>query len=78
MDGNEYSAAIPIRETLERMTAMIEQSGQTTCDRMVLCWMDGTRLKTLHTGVPAEVLALMHYELADDAAARAPMPSGLN
>lgn len=77
MDGQEYSAAVPIRDTLERMATMIEATGTTTCDRLILCWMDGTRLKTLHTAVPPEVLALIHYELADHAAEQAPMPSGI-
>jgi len=66
---------VPVADTLARMAETLADAGVTHCDRMMLCWMEGTRLRTLHTAIPADVLALMCYELGDDAAVKAPMPS---
>ena len=69
---------IPVPETLARMAETLAAQGVTHCDRLMVCWMEGERLRFLHTGIPYNVLALMGYELGDEAASRAPMPSGMH
>lgn len=66
--------SVPIRLTVEAMLDKIMESGQTDCDHIVLCWWEGTHLRTLHTTVPPELLARIHYNLADAAADMAPPP----
>lgn len=66
--------SVPIAETVAAMLDRIRETGQTGCDHIVLCWLEGTHLRTLHTAVPPEVLAHIHYNLADAAADLAPPP----